>query len=167
MAHELCRERCGPSPCDKRRPRSRAASAFPAVDFSLIDPDEDALWVAGKIETEASVGQRGRQFLQYLMSRPESNVAVVSHSALLWFTLAGFGTECARPARESLQRWYENGEMRSVVLSDGGGAAPAPDMTWFRGGAAGAEPQQGLLAAGGGGDGGGGGALDWPSPSLS
>ena len=34
--------------------------------------------------------------------------------------------------------------MRTLVLSDGGGAG-VPDHTWFRGGEAYAEPQKGLL----------------------
>ena len=39
---------------------------------------------------------------------------------------------------------YENGESRTLVLTDGG-AAPGPDPTWFPGGHAGTEPQQALL----------------------
>lgn len=38
----------------------------------------------------------------------------------------------------------QNCEMRTVVLSDGGGAG-VPDRTWFRGGEAYAEPQKGML----------------------
>jgi len=34
--------------------------------------------------------------------------------------------------------------MRTVVLSDGGGAG-VPDRTWFQGGEAYAEPQKGML----------------------
>ena len=36
---------------------------------------------------------------------------------------------------------YENCEMRTVVLSDGGGGGVA-DMTWFPGGHAATEPQE-------------------------
>ena len=43
---------------------------------------------------------------------------------------------------------YENCEMRTVVLSDGGGAG-TPDRTWFRGGEAFAEPQKALAQAAG------------------
>lgn len=85
-----------------------------------------------------------------MSDREETNVAVVTHSALLWFTLLGFSNDCARPVRDSIQRWYENCEMRSVVLSDGGAISPVPDVTWFKGGAAFAEPQQGLLDEGNG-----------------
>lgn len=143
-AHELCRERMGPSPCDSRRPRSEAAAVFPGVDFSLIVDDADTLWRPGYAEDEAAVATRGRQFLQYLMSLEESNVAVVTHSAFLWFTLALFGNDYAPSARDKLQRWYENCEMRTLVLSDGGGVGVL-DETHFRGGHAAAEPQQALL----------------------
>ena len=51
-----------------------------------------------------------------------------------------------KPVRENLQRWYENCEMRTVVLSDGGGAG-TPDRTWFRGGEAFAEPQKGIIVS--------------------
>lgn len=80
--------------------------------------------------------------MQWLMTRPETNIAVVTHSAFLWFTLTCFGNEYARPVRENLQRWYENAEARTVILSDAGGAA-VPDVTWFKGGEAAAAAAAG------------------------
>lgn len=47
---------------------------------------------------------------------------------------------CPGPAPGALQ----NCEMRTVVLSDGGGAG-VHDATWFRGGEAYAEPQKAML----------------------
>ena len=64
VAHELCRERLGPSHCDQRRPVTQAATCFPGVDFSLIDSDEDQLWAPGNVEAEAQVVHRGMKFLQ-------------------------------------------------------------------------------------------------------
>jgi hypothetical protein len=49
------------------------------------------------------------------MQRPETNIAVVTHSAFLWFTLTCFGNEFAKPVRENLQRWYEVGEGGGAV----------------------------------------------------
>jgi broad specificity phosphatase PhoE len=146
VAHELCRERLGPGACDGRRSRSQAAEAFPAVDFSLIQDDEDKLWRANVAESEASVVERGRQFLQYVASLPDvKNIAIVTHSAFLWFALSVFGTEFVRPVRERLQRWYENCEMRTVILNDGGGLSFVVDSTHFPGGHAALEPQFSIM----------------------
>ncbi len=151
LANELCRERLGPSSCDSRRKCSDAATAFPRVDFSLIDDDADPHWRPGNVEPEEAVVLRGRQFLQWLMSLPQSNIAVVTHSAFLWFTFATFATENIRPVKERLQRWYENCEMRSVVLSDGGSAAIIPALdSDYKGGHVVAElvePQMALMEA--------------------
>jgi broad specificity phosphatase PhoE len=148
LANELCRERLGPSSCDSRRNCSEAAASFPGIDFSLINDDADQHWRAGNVEPEEAVVLRGRQFLQWLMSLPQSNIAVVTHSAFLWFTLSGFGSENIRPVRERLQRWYENCEMRSVVLSDGGSAAVIAALdSDYKGGHVVAEPQQALMEA--------------------
>lgn len=146
VANELARERLGPSPCDSRRPISVSSSHFPTIDFSLVESDVDNVWEAGKCEPESSVARRGRRLLKYLMARPETNIAVVTHSALLWFTLLGHGNECGKSVREKVQRWYENCEMRSLVLCDGGGGG-APDVTWFPGGHAYNEPQKELLSS--------------------
>jgi broad specificity phosphatase PhoE len=152
IANELCRERLGPSSCDGRRSRSEAAAAFSGVDFSLIDDDKDPHWRPGNVEPEEAVVLRGRQFLQWLMTLPATNIAVVTHSAFLFFTLSGFGVENVRPVRERLQRWYENCEMRSVVLGDGGTvvglASPSPTLDAdFRGGHAMVEAQKALVEA--------------------
>ncbi|KAG7666578.1 putative Phosphoglycerate mutase-like protein [Nannochloris sp. 'desiccata'] len=148
LANELCRERLGPSSCDCRRKCSEAAVSFPGVDFSLINDDTDPHWRPGNVEPEEAVVLRGRQFLQWLMSLPKSNIAVVTHSAFLWFTLSGFGSENIRPVREKLQRWYENCEMRTVVLSDGGSAAVVAALdSDYKGGHVVAEPQQALMEA--------------------
>jgi len=144
QAHELCRERLGPSPCDSRRSRTEATQMFPAVDFSMIESDDDPYWQPGMVENEAEVATRGNKFLQFLMSLTETNVAVVTHSAFLWFTLAMFGGDAARPVRNKLQKWYENCEMRTLVLSDSGGAGVV-DETHFQGGHAAVEPQGTLL----------------------
>ena len=148
LANELCRERLGPSSCDSRRKCSEAAASFPGIDFSLIDNDADIHWHPGNVEPEEAVVLRGRQFLQWLMSLPQSNIAVVTHSAFLWFTLSGFGSENIRPVREKLQRWYENCEMRSVVLSDGGSVEVVAALdSDYRGGHVSLEPQQALMEA--------------------
>lgn len=57
------------------------------------------------------MARRGVEFLQWLGSRGEGTVAVVTHSAFL-LTLFTQVLHCP----EELRRWFENAEMRSVTL---------------------------------------------------
>lgn len=49
---------------------------FPAVDFSLVTEQHDPLWTLHHRETKEEICARGMQFLQWVMSRPERNIAV-------------------------------------------------------------------------------------------
>lgn len=120
IVDESCRERLGPSNCDARRNKSELQAHFTGFDFSGVAEESDQFWKERNIESEASVAGRGVSFLQFIMSQPESNIAVVSHSAFLWFMLAMFGGDYSKPVREKMQKWFENGEMRSMVLTDCG-----------------------------------------------
>lgn len=150
LVNEACRERLSTGLCDARSDRCTAKTKFPGFDFSMVKSEKDDWWKPGNLESEAEVVLRGRRFLQWLMTLPETNIAVVTHSAFLWFTLLGFGVEFSRPVRQKLQKWYENCEMRTVVLGDGGATmvgAPTAGVqdTDFAGGHAAAEPQQELM----------------------
>jgi hypothetical protein len=80
------------------------------------------------------VGKQGAAFAEYLMSRPETRIAVVTHSSFLFFMMKNFGhPNFATTVQGELHRWYENCEMRSVVLCDAGGRGGV-DPTWFPGG---------------------------------
>jgi broad specificity phosphatase PhoE len=144
IVHELCRERLGPSNCDARREKSLLQQRFPGFDFSLITSEKDAMWIEGDVESESSVAERGIEFLRYVMSQPEKNIAVITHSAFLWFTLAMFGGDCSRGVRDKMQKWFENGEMRSMVLIDGADVN-SDDTYHFDGSVASNEPQQALM----------------------
>mmetsp|Transcript_432 Transcript_432/g.645 ORF Transcript_432/g.645 Transcript_432/m.645 type:complete len:259 (+) Transcript_432:52-828(+) len=111
LAHEMLREEIGVHVCDKRRPKSRQEKEFPAIDFSLIETEEDALFTPDRRETKVEVATRAYKFFEWLESRPEKHIGVASHSAWL---LAVFNAnlECD----ESLKAWFATGEMRSVVL---------------------------------------------------
>ena len=145
IAHETCRERLGPSSCDARRSRDILEESFPGVDFSLLTNGPDPYWKENSTEKESAVVARGQMFLDFIMRRPEINIAVVTHSAFLWFTLANFGNEMSKSVREKIQRWYENGEMRSLCLTDGG-TLNIVDTLHFVGGEAPTEPQQELIS---------------------
>lgn len=47
-----------------------------AVDFSLIGQDEDVLWQADHRETRPEIQARGRMFMEQVMARPETHIAV-------------------------------------------------------------------------------------------
>ncbi|XP_044490484.1 phosphoglycerate mutase-like protein 1 isoform X2 [Mangifera indica] len=63
IAVELCREHLGVHPCDKRRNISDYQFLFPAVDFSLVESDEDVWWKANVRETREEVAARGLKFM--------------------------------------------------------------------------------------------------------
>lgn len=133
IAHELCREHLGRHPCDKRRTLSHYKKQFPAVDFSLIKTEEDELWGPDFREEKEQIKARGLKFMQWLMTRPEQRIAVVSHSSFLFFTMANFGLHASAPIQGELHRWYENCEMRTIVLSEDAGSGNV-DPLWFPGG---------------------------------
>ncbi|PON85751.1 hypothetical protein TorRG33x02_184810 [Trema orientale] len=88
IAVELCRERLGVHPCDKRsvseyqllfpaidfsvgvhpcdkRSVSEYQLLFPAIDFSVIENEEDILWKPDVRETNEELAARGLKFLNW------------------------------------------------------------------------------------------------------
>ncbi|KAJ1396561.1 hypothetical protein SESBI_32485 [Sesbania bispinosa] len=55
VAVELCREHLGVHPCDKRRSISEYQLLFPAIDFSMIDSNEDIWWKSNVRETRKNL----------------------------------------------------------------------------------------------------------------
>ncbi|MCL7023488.1 hypothetical protein MKW94_027596, partial [Papaver nudicaule] len=104
LAVELCRERLGIYPCNRRRGTSEYQTLFPAIDFSLIyfcmiyfvqiENEDDVLWEAEVRETDESLASRGMQFFNWLWTREEKEIAVVTHSCFLFQTLGAFGKDC-------------------------------------------------------------------------
>ncbi|KAB2616927.1 phosphomutase-like protein 3 [Pyrus ussuriensis x Pyrus communis] len=94
IAVELCRELLGVHPCDKRRSISEYRPLFPAIDFSLIENEDDILWLPDIKEKTEQVAARGVEFLNWLWTRKEKEIAIVSHSDFLFYTLSAFGNDC-------------------------------------------------------------------------
>lgn len=116
LAVELFREHLGVHPCDRRRPLSETSRQFPGVDFSLVESDEDVHWDPEVRESAQELERRGAEALAWLAERPEREIAVVSHGGLLWHALVALGKN-APHAHATPPRWFENCEMRTVVLS--------------------------------------------------
>lgn len=119
VSTELCREHLGVHPCDRRRSRTFLRDTFPGVDFGEVEDEEDVQWSPTHRETHDEITSRGRAFMQWLYSRPEQHIAVVSHSSLLRHTLASYAdVEAPSDVQQHLLQYFENCEMRSMVLTD-------------------------------------------------
>ncbi|MQL90631.1 hypothetical protein Taro_023227 [Colocasia esculenta] len=114
LAVEACREHLGVHPCDKRRCISEYQLLFPAIDFSLIEDDEDVLWKPEIREPNEDVAARGVK----LWTRKEKEIVVVTHSGFLYHTLRLFGNDCHLQVKEEISKHFANCELRSMVLVD-------------------------------------------------
>ncbi|XP_071732337.1 phosphoglycerate mutase-like protein [Rutidosis leptorrhynchoides] len=119
IASELCREGLGVHPCDRRRSISEYKTMFPAIDFSLIENDDDVLWAKYTTrETSEEVAARGVKFMKWLLTREENEIAVVTHSGFLYFTLREYGDDLHPTLQKEMHKFFHNCELRSVVIVD-------------------------------------------------
>jgi broad specificity phosphatase PhoE len=115
VAHEYCREEIGVLTCNKRRPLSEISKEFPHVDFVEMADDYDSLWNPHQRESNQSKGERIYDFLvEFLSKRPESSIALVTHSAWLFHALNAV-IDCGDDL--DLSSWFLTGEIRSVKLT--------------------------------------------------
>mmetsp|Transcript_18296 Transcript_18296/g.25789 ORF Transcript_18296/g.25789 Transcript_18296/m.25789 type:complete len:316 (-) Transcript_18296:165-1112(-) len=115
VAHEGIREEIGLLICNKRRSISEAKLEFPKIDFSHIEHDEDELWNPTEREVATSKSDRAYNFLvDFVQSRPEQEIAVVSHSAFL-FNMLNTVMDCGDD--EELKRWFKTSEIRSMRVT--------------------------------------------------
>ena len=126
------------APCNSRNQHRQApakgiSSAVQGIGPLQVESEEDVLWTTEARETDAQVAARGSSFMQWLMQRPESRIAVVSHSSFLYNMLLGFGHGAVPLVRGELHRKFQNCEMRSVVVADLGGGGGL-DPAWWPGG---------------------------------
>ncbi|KAL1188481.1 Phosphoglycerate mutase-like protein [Cardamine amara subsp. amara] len=120
LAVELCRETMGDHPCDRRRSVTEYKAIFPAVDFSLIESDKDVLWKPSPRESLEEVAARGVEFIKWLWTRKEKEIAIVSHSGFLHGLLSSFGKDCVDDIKKQLSLHFNNCELRSMVIVDRG-----------------------------------------------
>lgn len=113
VAVEACRERWGGHYADRRRPLCEAARQFPAVDFSSVEHNVDALWKLDERETLAHVGARACEVVALIKSDPAPVIAVVTHSVFL-AAMLNVGLECANPDDAM---YVMPAELRSFVVT--------------------------------------------------
>lgn len=133
IAVEDCREHLGVHPCDKRRSVSEYETLFPAIDFSLIENNEDVLWEADVREPNSDVAARGSKFIDWLWTRKEKEIAVVTHSGFLFHTLQRFGNGCHPSVKDEISKHFANCELRSMVLLDKSVIGSDPPTTNYPG----------------------------------
>lgn len=119
LVREECRERYGHYVCDGRRDIVDIREEFPDFDWSEIHSNEDA-WYGDERESDADCCARAVNFLEWLNSRPEKCIAVVTHSSFLRHLFGQFGEQMTQDKKDSLQRMAGNCELRSVVLCSHG-----------------------------------------------
>jgi broad specificity phosphatase PhoE len=115
MAHEGCREELGLLVCNKRRALSEIQQDFPHIDFSFVDSEDDTLFHDDRRETSVEKSERVYSFLvEYIRNRPETEIAVVTHSAWL-FNMCNAVMDCGND--ESLKSWFLTSEIRSMRVT--------------------------------------------------
>ncbi|CAN1827434.1 Phosphoglycerate mutase-like protein 1 [Linum perenne] len=82
IAAELCREHFGVHPCDQRRSVSDYQFLFPAIDFSLIETDEDTVWKPDVRETTEELAARGLKFLNWFSNCELRSMVIVDRSMI-------------------------------------------------------------------------------------
>jgi broad specificity phosphatase PhoE len=115
ISHEGSREELGLIVGNKRRPLSEIKEDYPEIDFSPIQHEEDVLWenYGDKRETLLEKSERIYDFLtEFVMKRPEKEIAIVCHSAYL-FTLLNAVMDIEE---EDLRYWFLTSEVRSVKV---------------------------------------------------
>ncbi len=70
-----------------------------------IEDENDIHWKRESRESHEEIRERGRKFIQWLMSRPERCLAVVSHSSFLYFLLSNYGHGTAENVQGEIRRW--------------------------------------------------------------
>ncbi|GMI91033.1 hypothetical protein like AT1G09935 [Hibiscus trionum] len=118
MAVELCRDRLGQRPCDMRRRVSECQALFPSIDFTMMDGEEDSMWNPDVRESEEEMAARMVLFMEWLWTRPEQEIVIVSHGIILQHILYVLGNDCHPTVRSALCKRFDNCELRPVVIVD-------------------------------------------------
>ncbi|GAY48101.1 hypothetical protein CUMW_109250 [Citrus unshiu] len=83
-----------------------------------IESEDDKLWKANTREPFEEVAARGIEFMKWLWTRQEKEIAVVSHGIFLQQTLNALLNDCQASFNQELCPRFTNCEIRSVVIID-------------------------------------------------
>ncbi|KZV28884.1 hypothetical protein F511_13679, partial [Dorcoceras hygrometricum] len=84
----------------------------------MIESDDDVLWKADVREADEDLAARGLKFFNWLSTRKEKEIAVVTHSGFLIHSLNEYGNDCHISVKSEICRPFTNCELRSVVIVD-------------------------------------------------
>ena len=93
----------------------------------MMESDEDSLHDDHRRETIREVASRAHKFLDFVRSRPERNIAIVSHGVFLETLIGGYVLGVVDPRLNSER--FKNCEMRAIVI---GGWANPPEASGER-----------------------------------
>lgn len=126
LVHDDCAERRGKFTCDKRRDKSIILDEIrplyeytgDSIDFESFayETECDEIWTEER-EDDDSVTNRAIAMMQWLASRPEQEIAVVTHSSWLKHLFRAFGEQVEARDKKELHRLAGNAEVRSVTLA--------------------------------------------------
>jgi broad specificity phosphatase PhoE len=127
LVHDLCGERRGKYTCDKRRTKTEIINELQPlytytneiINFTTYayDTENDELWNVER-ELDTNVTQRCIRMMQWLGSRPEKDIAVVTHSSWLKHLFHAFGhVQIDTKDQQKLHRLSGNAEIRSITLA--------------------------------------------------
>ena len=80
--------------CNHRKSIQEYKYCFPHVDFTHIEYNEDLFWKRYELESIENLDIRLKKMKEFIKSRPEKNIVLVSHSSYLgWFLNKNIGDE--------------------------------------------------------------------------
>lgn len=136
LVHSLCQERWGKFTCDKKRTKAEiVADMAPvyeatgdSIDFDSFGfpTEEDSVWKETREPDDECTG-RGIAMMQWLATRPEKEIAVVTHSSWLKHLFRAMGQTTAEKDKKSLHQLAANAEVRSITLACHRGFYPPGD----------------------------------------
>ncbi|KAG0448726.1 hypothetical protein HPP92_027693 [Vanilla planifolia] len=92
--------------------------AVEACREHLIESNEDNLWKPDVREANEDLADRGIQFINWLWTRKEKEIAIVTHSGFLLHTLKKFSKDFHPLIKDEISKHFANCELRSLVLVD-------------------------------------------------
>lgn len=73
----------GKQTCNKRSNKDVLIKNYPQMNFDNLQTNSDELWLPHREETLEELNYRILNFIKFIKSRPETNIALVNHSSFI------------------------------------------------------------------------------------